>query len=407
MNSAEILTIGSELLQGSTLNSNAQYLGKELTSLGFQVNRQTACVDSVEKIEDALGLALDRSDLVIATGGLGPTPDDVTREAVAAYFRTDLVFNPEQYRNIQNYFRRTKQKNIPITRREAYFPRIAHPILNRAGIALGFYVEDHGKILVVLPGVPREMIHMFEHEVRRMLLRKFKQALLRLPAFTVSLAGLGEPQVMQKLRKSFFGKRDFEFGIYPKLGWISIKVRSKSGQLIKTLRREMLSRLGKAIYTETEEPIESAVSKLLTKRRKTISVAESCTGGLLAKRLTDHPGASQYFRGGILAYADSVKRGVLNVPAQILKMHGAVSKQTAILMAKNVRALLKTDYSIAVTGIAGPSGGSKQKPVGTVWIAVASEKSILVKHFLIGGNRDRIRQVSAVRAFHMIYSVLR
>lgn len=403
---AEILTIGSELLQGSTLNSNAQYLGKHLTDLGFRVYFQTACNDTIPDIIETLDLSLNRSDLVIATGGLGPTPDDVTREAVAKYFHTDLVFNPSQYKNIRAYFRRLKQKVIPITRQEAFFPRNAKPILNRAGIALGFYVKFNQKLLVVLPGVPREMVHMFEYEVQKLLQREFYHRLEKWNTFTVSLTGFGEPQVMQKLKKSFFEKREFEFGIYPKLGWISIKVRTKSSKLIKTLKREILERLGKAVYTHAEEPIESVVSHLLRQRNKTISVAESCTGGLIAKRLTDVAGASDYFVGGVVSYANSVKREILQIPREILKKHGAVSRETAILMARNIQKFLKTDFALAVTGIAGPTGGSRSKPVGTVWVGLATPRGVVAKQFLIGGNRDRIRQVASVRALHMLYQTL-
>jgi len=406
MNSAEILTIGSELLQGSTLNSNAQFLGKQLTDLGFCVRYQTSCRDHVNDIIDGLDTAMTRSNLTIITGGLGPTPDDVTREAVAQCFNTDLVFHAGQYRNIKNYFKKTKHRTLPMTRREAFFPRAAKPIINHAGIAIGFYIETNRKMAVVLPGVPREMTHMFENEVRPLLTRRFKKALERWNAVTVSLTGLNEPQVMQRLGRRFFDKREFEFGIYPKLGWISIKLRSKDAKMIKTLKREMAQRLGKAIYAYSDEPIESEVSQLLRRSQKTVSAAESCTGGLIAKRLTDQPGASRYFKGGVLAYADSVKTGLLAVPTQTLHQHGAVSRQVAVLMARHVRKLLRTDYSVAVTGIAGPAGGSLSKPVGTVWVAVDSKNGVIAKEFLIGGDRDRIRQVSAVRALRLLHDEL-
>ena len=402
---AEILTIGSELLQGKASNTNSRYLSEQLTQLGFRVEFHTSCDDKIERIVECLRTAFQRANLILVTGGLGPTPDDITREAVAKFFNAKLKFHSGQYRQILRYFRKLRKQAAPAVRREAFFPANGVPLLNRFGVALGFSIRARGKLLVVLPGVPREMENLFESKVRKLVNRVFGRQ-KKLHSLIASVAGMDEAEMMKHLGGNFFAGRDFEFGSYPMNGRIVLRLSAGNEKLIRMLRRKLVRKLGNYIYAWSEEPFEASVGRLLAKRKLTVSVAESCSGGLLAKLITDVPGASRYFWGGVITYADRVKKKVLLVPDQILKKHGAVSKQTVRTMARNARSVFETDLAVAITGIAGPGGGSARKPIGSVWIALATPAGERVHRFYFAGERRRIRARAARSALWMLYRYL-
>ncbi len=403
---AEIINVGSELTRGNILNTNAQFLSARLTDIGASVEFQTSCRDELYSILQVLHTALCRTDLVIVTGGLGSTPDDLTREAVAKFFQTRLKFNREQFRRTQTYFRKIHQRNRILTKQEFCFPEMAKPILNRVGIALGFYIETESKFGVILPGVPREMESMFESSVVPLIKRKYRQ-LMHIRELAASITGLTEPEVMKRLGARFFRRRDFEFGIYPMEGMILIRLRSRNQTLLRRLKRDLKRNLGIYLYSFQEEPIEETIARWLKKRGISISVAESCTGGLLGKRLTDVAGASAYFLGGVVAYHDRIKREVLSVSPVSLKRFGAVSQTVARQMAQEIRLKFGSSIGISVTGIAGPTGGSVKKPVGLVWIGLADRTRVFSERYMFAGSRTHIRQRAAQKVLWFLYLYLR
>ena len=402
MPSCEILTIGSELLNGSVLNTNAQYLARQVTALHIDVVHQSSCLDRESEIIGALDQAFQRSRLIIVTGGLGSTPDDVTRQAVARYFGCGLTYHRDQYRHIVKHFQASGCGAPPITRCEAYFPTVAKPLLNRAGIALGFYVLRSGRLLVVLPGVPRELVNIFERCVRRLIEKEVTDR----PAWywlTAKIIGLNEPQVMRQLGRKFFKRGEFEFGIYPEIGEVTIRIKSKQKRLNAGLGRELKERFGPRLFSFEEAPIASVIGRALRRRKLTLAVAESCTGGLFAKRLTDGAGASRYFKGGAVAYSDQIKREALGVSTALLARHGAVSREAARAMAQGVRTRYEASLGMSITGIAGPSGGSRRKPVGLVYISLADQNRTRTFECRFLGDRSKVRLQAAARAFEILW----
>ncbi len=405
MSNCELITIGSELLNGSVLNTNAQFLSNRITKLNIDVVHQVTCRDREGEIVECLRTAFGRSDLIIVTGGLGPTPDDITREAIACYFRCELKFDAGQYRQIVAYFKRVRKTPPFMTKREAYRPEIAKPLINRFGIALGFYIETKGKLLVVLPGVPRELINMYETTVEQLVVRKFKD---RIPVHVLEarIVGLYETEIMRKLKNSFFKNRAFEFGIYPEIGEVIIRIKSPEKGLISTLRREMSQRLGFNLYNFDGQTLPEVLGQKLVTKKLTLSVAESCTGGLLSERLTNASGASKFFKGGVIAYSNEIKKEKIGIPAEDLKKYGAVSKEVAQKLAQGVRLRLNTSLGISITGIAGPTGGSKKKPVGLVYIGISDRTKTHVWQYQLSGERSKVRLQAAQKALYLLYQWL-
>lgn len=400
---AEVLTIGNELLKGSVLNTNAQFLGRELTSLGFEVTEQNACRDEINEIKEAFGRSYRRADLVIITGGLGPTPDDLTRDAIAAYFHIPLKFSSRQYAFIQKYYRQRKRKTPALVRKEAMFPANCQPLFNTFGIALGFSIFSGGKLVVVLPGVPSELEKMFDTLVKPLIKKSFKK-LPKRQRLIVKTVGLSEPTVMQKLGRDFFSET-FDFGIYPNLGEVAIRMYAESVKTIHNVKRKIQKRLGKSIYAYEEKTLPQVVGELLRSRKQSIAVAESCTGGLLASEITRIPGAGKYFRGSVTVYQIQVKRW-LGVSQEVIRNHGVVSAETACELAKVTRQTFKTDYSIGITGVAGPKK-EEGKPVGLVFIAIAGPRRTRVwkEHFL--GDRTQIQAKAAKKSLEYLWRWIR
>jgi nicotinamide-nucleotide amidase len=403
---AEIITIGAELLSGSALNTNAQYLGRELTRLGFSLKDQSSCADKKAAIQEALKRALQRSDVICLSGGLGPTPDDVTREALAHFFQVPLVLSKRQYQQIRRYYRK-KGKTVPsLVKQEALFPQNARPIFNRYGIALGFFIEDHGRIIIVLPGVPGELVRLFAHHVKPFLKKRFSQ-LTPASLLVVKTLGLSEPAIMKKLGPSFFKISRFQFGIYPETGEVSLRLYADDIKVIRRLKMHIQKKLGKSIYGFKDVSLEEAIGQKFTKKNWNLSLAESCTGGQIAERLTRIPGASRFFSGGVIAYSDSVKENILSVSRKLLQEKGAVSAETALAMAVGVRHLFGTKLALAVTGIAGPSGGSARKPVGLVYVAISTPKVNKIWKEIYHGDRLQIQDRASKKALKELWQVIR
>ena len=403
---AELLTIGTELVTGSTVNTNAAYLGRELTKLGLKVEYQSACRDEQDAIHSVLRLALSRSDVIFICGGLGPTPDDITRECIADFFRVPLAFSKKQYAEIRRRYRLRDKKVPSIVKRESYFPANARPVFNQFGIALGFIIEKRERSLIALPGVPGELTRLFESRILDYLRGRFPN-LEPLSVLVVKTVGLSEPSIMKRLGRAFFEMGAFQFGIYPETGQVSLRIYADSSAVTRRLKRWIARVLGSDIYSFADESLESVIGKDLKAKRWTVSAAESCTGGRIAERISSVPGASAYFKGGVVAYHNGVKSNVLGVPEKTLEKWGAVSKQVALEMAQGIRRRLGSTLGLAVTGIAGPTGGSTKKPVGLVYIAIATAEKSRVWEERFGGDREHIQTRAAIKALEYLWRWIR
>jgi len=404
---AEIITIGTELLTGTVLDTNARFLAQALTGEGFEVNRQASCRDDFGAIQKALKQSLEGSDVICISGGLGPTPDDITRDALAQFFSSPLVLSQRQYRMISRYYR-VRHRTVPkLVSREAYFPKNARPIFNRFGIALGFTVEFRNKFIVVLPGVPNELTRLFDSEVVPVLRKRFP-GICPASVLLVKTVGISEPTIMKKLGSDFFRLGTFQFGIYPEVGEVSLRIYSDSKMVISKLKRRIGRVLRDHIYSFSAEGIAQAIGRELASRKWSVSVAESCTGGSISKDIVSVPGSSRYFLGGIVAYHNSVKEQLLSVPQQLLQSRGAVSRRVAQEMARGVRERFRTNVGLAVTGIAGPSGATKNKPVGLAYIALStSSGSNRVWKERFRGDRLQIQSRASKRALECLWRWLR
>ncbi len=401
---AEVLTIGNEVLKGQVLNTNAKFLGQELLKLGFSTRHQSSCPDEIPEIKKSIGAAFSRSQLIICSGGLGPTPDDVTRDAIAEYFGKKLLFSKSQYQLIRTYYKTRGRKVPEIVKREAQFPEGSVPLVNHYGIALGFYIESRGRILVSLPGVPGELERMFESLVRPVLKKRFPE-LSKKSGFVIKMAGISEPEVMRRLGTDFF-KSQFDFGIYPDYAEVAIRIQAERPSLAKMLFAKAKKRLLPFIYSFEEVPLREAIGKLLAHKRKTIACAESCTGGLLASEICKVAGASKYFKGGVIAYQNKIKTRLLSVLPKDLEIKGAVSKEVARQMAAGARCILSADIGVGITGIAGPGSGSRKKPVGLVYIAISTSRKDYVYEEKFWGERTQIQNKSAKKALQHLWQIL-
>jgi nicotinamide-nucleotide amidase len=398
---AAILSVGNEVLRGSVVNTNAAFLGRELSGLGFEVISHGVCADSMEAIRFRLGEVLRRVDLVIMMGGLGPTPDDVTREGIAAHFKVPLIFSARQYRQLQKVYKRYGKRVPPLVRREAFYPENARPLVNRFGIALGFSIETGSKIVIALPGVPSELQNMYFDVVLPFLKKKYGD-LFKSRKLIVRMAGISEPDVMKKLGKDFFDD-PFDFGIYPSAGEIAIRILAEKAAILGRLKKKIAARLKDRIYGWDETPFSVVIGKILTRKKQTLAVAESCTGGLLASRITACSGASAYFRGGVVAYHANAKTD-LGVPGKLIRERGEVSAEVASQLAKSVRIRMGSSFGIGITGIAGPGGGSSRKPVGLVYIGLASsDGTVRTWKHVFWGERHQIQDRAATKALEYLW----
>ncbi len=404
MRTAEIVTIGSELLRGMILNTNARFLGRELTDLGFEVRHQTACRDCLDDIQQKLKESIAWADLVILSGGLGPTPDDLTRAAVANFLKVDLVLSRGQLELIQKHYRLQRKPVSALVRQEALYPANGVPLINRWGVAAGFAVSIGQRLLIALPGVPYELENMFRVCVVPLLKKRFK-ARNRSRILTAKFAGISEPQLVKRLGPDFF-KRNAEYGIYPEPGELMLRIQAPSAALISNLKKRLVKCVASEIYTFQDESLAEVVGKILKRRHQTLAVAESCTGGLLQYEIVKNPGASRYFVGGAVVYQNRVKAEMLDVPGSLIAAKGAVSADVASALAVGVQKKMKSTYGLGITGIAGPEGGDRTKPAGLVFIAVAAPDAVFVKSQCWRGSRQLVQSKAAKKALEMLWRIL-
>lgn len=393
---AELVSVGTELLLGEITDTNAVYLSQRLAEIGIDVFFRHTVGDNLERIVSVLELALSRCDVVIICGGLGPTQDDLTREALAEVTGRPLVVNPEAERRLREFFAARNRVPTPSNLKQATVPEGGTLLENTCGTAPGLLVEHDGRALIALPGPPPEMREMFQRQVLPWLLRRQGEATV-LRSRVLRLADIGESNLVDLIPDILDAQTDPTVAPYASPGEVRLRLTTKAHSEAEAAARlgemeaRLRERLGSYIYGVDEETMEVAVGKLLRARAATVACAESCTGGLIASRITDVPGASDYFRGAVVAYANEVKQRVLGVPEQVLREHGAVSEPCARAMAEGVRALLGADWAVATTGIAGPGGGTPEKPVGLVYIAVAGADGTVCVRGNWPGTRDQFK----------------
>ena len=408
MNSVEIITIGDEILIGQTVDTNSAWMGGELNLIGININRITSISDNRDEIISALNEALSRAEVVLITGGLGPTSDDLTKDTLAGYFGGKLVMDTGVLENITERLRRRNLNMNENNRQQAMVPDNCKVLQNLTGTAPGMLFEKSGKIVVSMPGVPHEMKHIMKEHVLPLLAE-------RLPGGVIvhkNIMTYGVAEAILAERLTTFEDQlpgEVRLAYLPAYGVIKLRLTA-AGSDEKKIRKSVSEQVEKlykiipdVIYGEDEVMIEEVVGKLLNDNKLTVSTAESCTGGKIASLITSVPGSSGWFRGSVVAYDNSIKTGILGVNKETLKLYGAVSAETAGEMARGARRLMGTDYSVAVTGIAGPTGGTAEKPVGTVWIAIDSERGVVTEKQIFADNR----QINISRSSYGALNLLR
>jgi nicotinamide-nucleotide amidase len=403
---AEIIAIGSELLTPYRLDTNSLFLTDGLNQVGIRVVHKAVVGDSLDDMRASFRQALDRADLIVACGGLGPTDDDRTREAVADLLGRKLELNEGVLRHIQELFRRFGRVMPEINRRQAMVPEGATVIPNPRGSAPGLWIETSGHILILLPGVPSELRAMFDQEVRPRLTRLGHDE--RLFTRDLRITGLPESEVEQRVSPLYALYPDTETTILASPPGIQLHPRvwsrdpAQANQILDEMVKRMALALGEHLYSTEGEAMEEVVARVLTENRATIAVAESCTGGLLAERLTNIPGSSVYFLGGVVCYSNELKSALVDVPAGLIESKGAVSPEVALALAEGIRKRTGATIGVGVTGIAGPGGGTPEKPVGLVHIGIADERGPRERRFQFPGDRERIRMHASQTALDSV-----
>ncbi|MGE4288622.1 MAG: competence/damage-inducible protein A [Salinivirgaceae bacterium] len=390
---AYIITIGDEILIGQIVDTNSAWIASELTQIGITVKQVRSVSDDAWAIENTLRDALADAELVIITGGLGPTKDDITKNTLAKFFESSLVINEEVYNDVVSFIERRGSQMNTLNRDQALFPEKAKLLRNLNGTAPGIWFEEDGKIVVSLPGVPYEMKALMKTEV----LPKV-QEFFNLPAVvyqTAMITEIGESQLALKIEDWENNlPQGMKLAYLPSPGMVRLRLgmtavnKQETKDKLDAELQKLKQYIPKHIVSLNEESLPVVIGNLLIDNNKTLSTAESCTGGNMARLITSVPGSSAYFKGSVIAYANEIKTQVLGINPELIETYGTVSQQVVEQMAMSVRILMNTHYAIATSGIAGPEGGSKEKPVGTVWIAVADDKNVVSKLFKFGNERD-------------------
>ena len=403
---AEIIAVGSELLTPDRLDTNSLFLTEQLNRLGIEVVRKTVVGDQRGQIRDAFCGALGRAELVISIGGLGPTEDDLTRETVAELLGRRLRRNDAVLRGIEARFRRLGRAMAEVNARQALVPEGALVLENSSGTAPGLWLETDGHILILLPGPPQELKAMFAEQVETRLAERSPGA--RLFKRELRVAGMAESEVEQHIAPIYTRYAEAQTTLLASPGEIQIHLRTWSAdatvaeRLLDEIVKRVALTLGKNLFTTQGEALEEVVARNLNRNHATIAVAESCTGGLLAERLTRVPGSSSYFLGGVVCYSNELKSAWVDVPAELIKAKGAVSAEVACALAEGIRRRTGSTLGLGVTGIAGPGGGLPEKPVGTVHLALAEASSSKERSLRFPGDRDRIRWQASQAALDMV-----
>ncbi len=405
---AVILSIGNEIITGQTVDTNSAWLSRQVSELGIRVPRHVTVADDLKAIREEIEQAARKTDLVLVTGGLGPTEDDLTRQALAAAMGVDLEIREEYVERIRAFFTARGRQMPESNKVQALFPAGSEPIDNTCGTAPGIKALCGQTTVFVMPGVPREMQEMYRLAVRPFLVRETGGA--RMLAVTLHTFGAGESDIGELIRDLMDRKRNPTVGTTAKQGVISVRIHSygrnqeESRLLLEETAAEVRKRLGTLVFGQDEDTLAHAVGRLLIAKQKTLATAESCTGGLIAKLITDVPGSSDYFRQGLVTYANQAKTRLLGVPAGLIQKYGAVSHEVAEALVTEARLQGEVDYAVSVTGVAGPGGGTAQKPVGLVYIGLADATGCEVTRHLFGDHltRAEIRERTAWTALNRL-----
>lgn len=402
---AEILAVGTELLMGQISNTNAQYISARLPDVGIGVYYHSVVGDNPVRLKECLSLALSRSDLVIMTGGLGPTQDDLTKETVAEAVNRKLVLDQESLDKMESFFRKLNRPMTPNNVKQAYLPEGSIIIRNSNGTAPGCIIEEGLKIIIMLPGPPSEMKPMFEETIIPYFMEKSEFSLV---SKFLRIFGIGESAMESMIMDLIDSQTNPTIAPYAKDGEVTLRLTAKYQKGVETqdviapVEAEIRRRLGDTVYSAENKNMEEVAADLLLSSGTTISIAESCTGGLVSAKLTEIPGISAVFDRGIVTYSNRSKVENLGVKMETLDTYGAVSRQTAIEMAEGIRRLSGTDLGLSITGVAGPDGGTEEKPVGLVYAALSHKDGVVCKELKLWGNRNRIRNVTALHVFDMV-----
>lgn len=398
---AEIISVGNELIFGDTLNTNAHYITRRLTEIGIEVLYHTSVKDDMEMLESVINIGLNRVDLLVFTGGLGPTYDDLTKEAVCKALGLKLIENEELKSTIENYFKINNRKMTSNNIKQALIPEGAKYLPNDIGTAPGIFIEHDKKILVLLPGPPKEMKIMFNKYVVPLI----KQDYI-IKEKTLKTIDIGESHVETLLKDIINDSKDVYIATYAKEGIVDIRVVAKGNnkdkveEALNKAMRKIETKISDYIYSHEDESIEEVVFKMLKERKMKIAFCESCTGGLITSKFTRIPGVSEVFDRAFVTYSNISKMEELNVSKETLEKFGAVSEETALEMAQGLLEKTKVDIALSVTGIAGPSGGSEKKPVGLVYIGICSNNSSKVIKSKFPGDRISIQNRTYLKAFN-------
>jgi nicotinamide-nucleotide amidase len=402
---AEIIGIGTEILLGQIVNTNSAYLSKKLAQIGIDVYYHTTVGDNKKRLYESIQAALKRSDIVITTGGLGPTIDDITLAVVSKISGKPLQFNKKIARLIEIHFKKRRIRMPKNNLRQAYIPKNAKWLRNNVGTAPGLMIKKDKKLIIALPGPPREMIPMVNADLLPYL-KKIHITKTVILSRTLKTTGLAESQLHEKVKDFLRMKGNTTVGIYAHPAQVDLKITSKAKNLTQAKQANLViekgirARLGELVFGADNDTLEGNTLKLL--KYKTISLAESCTGGLISSRITDIPGASQNLLSSIAAYSNRSKQELLDISYQTIRKHGAVSSQVAKAMAENVRKLSYADFGISTTGIAGPDGAVKNKPVGLVYIGLSTCSKTSVKKYYFIGTRKIIKFRTSQAALNML-----
>jgi nicotinamide-nucleotide amidase len=409
---AEIITIGDEILIGQIVDTNSAWMAQQLNNAGIRVKQISSVSDDKQHILTALAEAAQRADIILITGGLGPTKDDITKNTLAEYFGVDMVENEAALNNVLRIFEKYTRPMLEINRLQAQVPANCEVIVNKNGTAPGMWFNENGKIYVSMPGVPFEMMYMMEEEVMPKL-----QSLFKLPVIihkTILTVGEGESFLANRIADIEDSlPAHIKLAYLPKLGQVRLRLsgygedEAALTEDINKYASKIIERVGDFVAAEEDIPLEKAILNYMTEKGLTLSVAESCTGGYISHLFTQHAGSSKVFFGGAISYSYELKESILGVKNETLWQYGAVSEETVTEMAEGALLNFKSDYAIAVTGIAGPDGGLPDKPVGTVWIAVASAKKTVKKKFTFGSKRQQNIERSATSALFMLNTLLK
>ncbi|MEI6595207.1 MAG: competence/damage-inducible protein A [Bacteroidota bacterium] len=408
---AEIITIGDEILIGQIIDTNSSWIGQEISKIGVSVVHRTSVSDSEQDIVDALNAAKVRADIIILTGGLGPTKDDITKLTLCNYFNSSLVINEKVLEWVTKIFSNRKLPMIDTNKNQAMVPEICEVLFNKSGTAPGMWFDVDDKIYISMPGVPFEMKTIFTEEVIPKLKQKFSFPVII--HRTIQTASIGESFLAKKIEA---WENDLpshiKLAYLPSVGQVRLRLSGLGedhdilNEELKIIISALYHIIGEYIFGLEDDTLQKSVGELLHKNNKTLSTAESCTGGYISHLITSVPGSSSYYIGSIISYSNEIKTHELNVDETILNTHGAVSKECVSKMAEQIRIKFNTDYAIATSGIAGPDGGSLDKPVGTVWIAVSSKTETIARIYNMGDNRERTIQRTALEGLDLLRRML-